>query len=109
MSTFFLLTIFPLLPLIAYFLFMQEWIFPIDRVVCWVHFLLLLAESLLGFQTLRFFIACQTTQFVRLCKEEANEKAREEEDGLYEMASLYAPSQDTRDVQNQEKEPLLSS
>jgi len=99
MATFVLLSVFPLIPLYFYFGFFQEWTYPVDKVCGTLNLIFLALELFSGILSLKLFISCQTSQFIRLCQEESLQEAMQ-----VEMRNLGRSP-----IQEDERKPLISN
>jgi|AntAceMinimDraft_5_1070358.scaffolds.fasta_scaffold117544_1 transmembrane protein 17 len=70
LATFLLITIFPQIPFMLYFAYIQPVIFPVDPILGTFMLIYLLVQIYFGLITMRQQIRSQTAQFMRLCDSE---------------------------------------
>ena len=69
LATYILLTIFPQMPFMIYFAYVQPVLFPVDPILGTFMLIALVIQIYLGFLTLVRQIRSQTSQFMRLCED----------------------------------------
>lgn len=69
LATFILLTIFPQMPFMIYFAYVQPVLFPVDPILGTFMLIALVIQIYFGFLTLVRQIRSQTSQFMRLCED----------------------------------------
>jgi len=68
-ATYVLLTIFPCMPFMIYFAYVQPVLFPVDPILGSFMLLALIVQVFFGIRTMRQQIRSQTAQFMRLCED----------------------------------------
>ncbi len=70
LATYVLLTIFPQMPFMIYFAYVQPVLFPVDPILGSFMLIYLVVQIYFGLITIRNQIRSQTSQFMRLCEED---------------------------------------
>lgn len=70
LATYVLLTIFPQMPFMIYFAYVQPVLFPVDPILGTFMLLYLVVQVYFGMITIRSQIRSQTSKFMRLCEED---------------------------------------
>lgn len=69
LATYVLITIFPQIPFMVYFAYVQPVLFPVDPILGTFMLVYLAVQIYFGFMTIRQQIQSQTAKFMRLCEE----------------------------------------